>query len=345
MDMSTLNMEFVPQDVGYDSSLYSPMSSALSPLLSSFESSPEMTNLSLFSDAHGLPSLTSPTRSSDLADSHSSIDAEAYPSPPKEGSHKRTQSVVAIDLDGVNEDTGITEEQISGHIVGPLAENNKYMCTYENCKKLFGRKENIRSHVQTHLGDRQWRCNHCHKRFVRQHDLKRHAKIHTGEKSHKCLCGQPFLRRDALTRHRQRNMCAGGFRVIEGNPQSPSKRGRPKKRPEMEDRMKKAARTRQRILEKSSTSSVSGSSDYSFPSPESCFRELTTSSEHSEEMVSIEPFRNMDGLSPEFMEEFYEELQKHSSPLSDLDSGSFFGTDSNPFDISTKSDCTPLWID
>ncbi|KAL9037083.1 MAG: hypothetical protein Q9214_005853 [Letrouitia sp. 1 TL-2023] len=343
--MSTLNMEFVPQDVGYDSSLYSPMSSALSPLLSSFESSPEMTNLSLFSNAHGLPSLTSPTLSSDLTDSHSSFDAEAYPSPPKEGSHRRTQSVVTIDLDGVNEDTGITEEQISGYIMGPLAENNKYMCTYENCKKLFGRKENIRSHVQTHLGDRQWRCNHCHKRFVRQHDLKRHAKIHTGEKSHRCLCGQPFLRRDALTRHRQRNMCAGGFGVVEGNPQSPSKRGRPKKRPEMEDRMQKAARTRQRILEKSSTSSVSGSSDYSFPSPESCFRELTTSSEHLEEMVSIEPFRNMDGLSPEFMEEFYEELQKHSSPLSDLDSGSLFETDSNPFDISTKSACTPLWMD
>lgn len=113
----------------------------------------------------------------------------------------------------------------------------------------------------------------------------------------------------------------------------------------MEDRMRKAARTRQRILEKSSTPSVSGSSDYSFPSPESCFRELTTASEQSDDMVSIEPFRNMDGLSPEFIEEFYGQLQKHSSPLSDLDSGSLFEPDSNFFDISTKSECTPLWME
>ncbi|KAF2088668.1 hypothetical protein K490DRAFT_14337, partial [Saccharata proteae CBS 121410] len=74
-------------------------------------------------------------------------------------------------------------------------------CMYPECDKTFGRRENIRSHIQTHLGDRQFRCNHCSKCFVRQHDLKRHAKIHTGDKPYKCPCGAGFARQDALTRH------------------------------------------------------------------------------------------------------------------------------------------------
>ncbi|KAF2237311.1 hypothetical protein EV356DRAFT_421947, partial [Viridothelium virens] len=82
-------------------------------------------------------------------------------------------------------------------------------CLYEDCAKKFGRRENIKSHVQTHLGDRQFKCNECQKCFVRQHDLKRHAKIHSGDKPHICLCGNGFARHDALTRHRQRGVCIG----------------------------------------------------------------------------------------------------------------------------------------
>ncbi|KAM0794478.1 hypothetical protein BDR22DRAFT_794605, partial [Usnea florida] len=88
-------------------------------------------------------------------------------------------------------------------------------CLYPHCDKKFGRKENIKSHVQTHLGDRQFQCKDCLKCFVRQHDLKRHANIHSGVKSYPCPCGKGFARHDALTRHRQRGMCIGAF---EGTP-------------------------------------------------------------------------------------------------------------------------------
>ena len=123
---------------------------------------------------------------------------------------------------------GITTEEISSFISGPEKSDSKWVCLFPECGKRFGRKENIKSHVQTHLGDRQYRCDVCRKCFVRQHDLKRHAKIHTGVKPYPCLCGNSFARHDALTRHRQRGMCIGAF---EGIVKKMAKRGRPRKRP------------------------------------------------------------------------------------------------------------------
>lgn len=323
------------------------MSSALTPLMSSFESSPEMANMSLFDNISGLPDLSLPSRASNLPSLQGTYDQEAYPSPPKERSHKRTQSAATVDVDGTNEETGVTEDEITMYIVGPN-NDNKYMCTYDGCNKLFGRKENIRSHVQTHLGDRQWRCNHCNKRFVRQHDLKRHAKIHTGQKPHLCPCGNGFARHDALTRHRQRNTCIGGFGVVEGMPQSPSKRGRPKKRPDMESRRDKAARTRERALEKATASSMSGSSEFSAPSPEMFFEELIMGTAGPDNMVMIqsqetdEALEAMHAMSPEMVEECLREMSKSSSPFSDFQDDNLFGTETNAFD--NTYDPTPAWL-
>ncbi|KAI4175823.1 MAG: hypothetical protein LQ343_001436 [Gyalolechia ehrenbergii] len=347
-DMSTLKMDFAAKSGQYDSSHYSPMSSALSPLMSSFESSPEIRNMSLFDNLGGYPDLLLPARATGLSSSQGSQSLSAYPSPPKEKSHGRTQSAVSVEVDGINEDTGITEDEISAYIAGPV-QDNKYMCTFDNCNKLFGRKENIRSHVQTHLGDRQWRCTHCNKRFVRQHDLKRHAKIHTGQKPHLCPCGNGFARHDALTRHRQRNTCVGGFGVAEGMPQSPSKRGRPKKRPDMESRRDKAAKTRERAMEKASGSSVSGSSVYSAPSPEVFFEEPTTGSKNPDAMVVIqsqetdEVLEAVNALSPEMVEDYFREMSKGPSPFSEFGDENLFGADSNTFNMATNFDSPSQW--
>ncbi|KAI4097124.1 MAG: hypothetical protein LQ344_000534 [Seirophora lacunosa] len=346
-----INKYFGVKGTEYDSSHYSPMSRALTPQLSSFESSPEMTNMNLFGDLGGLPDLSLPGGATQLSSPRSSQSLTAYPSPPKERTHRRNQSTVTIDeTDGTNEGTGITEDEISAYMAGPL-QDNRYMCTYEGCNKLFGRKENIRSHIQTHLGDRQWRCNHCHKRFVRQHDLKRHAKIHTGQKPHTCPCGNGFARHDALTRHRQRNTCVGGFGVAEGIPQSPSKRGRPKKRPDMETRRDKAAKTRERALEKASGSSVSGSSVYSAASPEVFFEELTTNGmRNADNMVTIqsvegdEVLEAINSMSPEMMDEFLQDLSKDSSPFSEFEAGDLFGVDKNAFDVESTYDSTSQWL-
>lgn len=107
----------------------------------------------------------------------------------------------------------------------------KFECLYPGCGKLFKRRYNIRSHIQTHLEDRPYVCDFedCDKAFVRNHDLVRHKKSHM-EKRYACPCGKKFNREDALIVHRSRLICIGGKQfenvVIK---RSPRKRGRPRK--------------------------------------------------------------------------------------------------------------------
>jgi regulatory protein SWI5 len=171
-----------------------------------------------------------------------------------------------LEVDASLEYTGIAPEEVLRYISEQDATTQKWTCLYQDCGKLFGRRENIRSHVQTHLGDRQYRCNGCGKCFVRQHDLKRHAKIHSGNKPYKCPCGAGFARQDALTRHRQRGMCVGGFPDAV---RRQAKRGRPRKnRPNDEERMEKSARTRRALASAPSSSASSpADSDGRSPSP------------------------------------------------------------------------------
>lgn len=201
----------------------------------------------------------------------------------RESSHRRTESLASmasaasissINIEETKTDTGVTQEEITQFIRGPDGTDGKWVCTFEGCGKKFGRKENIKSHVQTHLNDRQYQCPTCKKCFVRQHDLKRHAKIHTGIKPYPCECGNSFARHDALTRHRQRGMCIGAF---DGVVRKVVKRGRPPKkgRPDMEARLDKSARTRKKNMSISSMSSFSGYSDTSgITSPDDDFRML-----------------------------------------------------------------------
>ncbi len=184
--------------------------------------------------------------------------------------HRRTESlasmasaasIASLNIEETKTETGVTLDDISAYIDGPDAKDGKWVCTFDGCNKQFGRKENIKSHVQTHLNDRQYQCPTCKKCFVRQHDLKRHAKIHTGIKPYPCECGNSFARHDALTRHRQRGMCIGAF---DGIVRKVVKRGRPKKhRPDMEERREKSERTRRKNKTASSCSSAYSQSGYS----------------------------------------------------------------------------------
>lgn len=193
-----------------------------------------------------------------LTSSHARSNSQ---SPSRPALSPRRMSISDLNLEpGIQasiEETNVTIDDIAQFIDGPDPIDNKWTCNFEDCGKRFGRKENIKSHVQTHLGDRQFRCDHCKKCFVRGHDLKRHAKIHTGTKPYPCLCGNSFARHDALTRHRQRGMCIGAF---EGIVKKPIKRGRPRKhRPEMDDRVEKASRSRNAHDMAYASSSSSGS--------------------------------------------------------------------------------------
>jgi hypothetical protein len=147
-------------------------------------------------------------------------------------------------------DTGIPAEEIDSMISEQHPETKVWYCLHiedngKKCTKWFKRRENARSHVQNHLGDRQFQCNDCGKTFVRQHDMKRHAAIHKDDRPHICPCGAKFARHDALTRHRQRGMCEGTLPGFEKSEEDKPKRGRPKKeRPDMESRTSRAKKAR-----------------------------------------------------------------------------------------------------
>ncbi|KAK5070509.1 Metallothionein expression activator [Lithohypha guttulata] len=204
-------------------------------------------------------------------------------------------------------ETNISIDDIAQFIVQPDPNINSWRCTFDGCNKDFGRKENIKSHVQTHLGDRQFKCNHCGKCFVRGHDLKRHSKIHTGTKAYACLCGNAFARHDALTRHRQRGMCIGAF---EGIVRKEVKRGRPKKhRPEMEDRLDKASRTRSKQQQGSSGpadtyhSSASSCSMSSWGSPPAeSMDNLSIRDGPQSPSITYDGAMNLFGLDPQSMD-------------------------------------------
>ncbi|KAJ5827086.1 hypothetical protein N7447_003849 [Penicillium robsamsonii] len=185
-------------------------------------------------------------------------------------SKKRAPSTISIPTDPTVHDgdldarvkasvqqTGVSTDEIAKFISGPDPKDGKWVCLFTGCLCRFGRKENIKSHVQTHLGDRQFKCDICEKHFVRGHDLKRHLKTHSGNKPFTCACGASFARQDALTRHRQRDMCVGGFT---GVVPKTTKRGRPPKkktsRPDIDTRQAKSTRTRQRVAEKTSAASA-----------------------------------------------------------------------------------------
>ncbi|KAK6582518.1 hypothetical protein PZA11_004926 [Diplocarpon coronariae] len=271
MNMSNIHLEFMKDeqlDVPQLPAELSIISPAVS-FLSSHNSSPAISQEVMFSDPFVSKSSLDTPNMSFGEPSAQSLPVLASPSQQSRQSHqsscRRSESVDSINLEESITDTGITIDDIANFISGPDALDGKWICLYPECKKRFGRKENIKSHVQTHLGDRQFQCPHCQKCFVRQHDLKRHAKIHSGVKPYPCQCGNSFARHDALTRHRQRGMCIGAF---EGVVKKNVKRGRPRKnRPDSEERISKASRTRSKNKATSSSSTSSGSDKRGGQSP------------------------------------------------------------------------------
>ena len=275
LDMSDLKADMPASRGGYNPANYSPLTNPANSAIASFSSSPEMSKVSLFESAE-VDSAVFDAQLSFMQATQGPLDLPNQSSPRQQYQHQQAQSMTDIDLEECTQDTGVTAEEIASFIQGPSPDDQKWSCLFEEvrgkpCGKRFARKENAKSHVQTHLGDRQFVCKVCKTPFVRQHDLKRHFKIHTTEKPHKCPCGKDFHRHDALTRHRQRGMCVG---ALDGSPKKIVKRGRPKKpRPSNDERTEKAAKTRQLVMERTKpgstyASSISGSSDYSIPSPQ-----------------------------------------------------------------------------
>ncbi|KAF7196798.1 Vegetative incompatibility protein HET-E-1 [Pseudocercospora fuligena] len=112
----------------------------------------------------------------------------------------------------LNPSANVREKQ-SAAPVQPLkrARREKAVFQCSICSKRFARGYNLRSHMQSHNGEKPYQCSICGKPFQRQYDVKRHEALHSGQKAFVCSgltaagvpwgCSKRFARADAFGLH------------------------------------------------------------------------------------------------------------------------------------------------
>ncbi|XP_017061050.1 zinc finger protein 182 isoform X2 [Drosophila ficusphila] len=75
-----------------------------------------------------------------------------------------------------------------------------FICDF--CSKTFLTLGQLKTHVQTHIGNRNYKCLHCSKSFLNSSNLLAHTRTHTGERPFKCSkCPKTFIQKTHLVNH------------------------------------------------------------------------------------------------------------------------------------------------
>ncbi|CAO1616611.1 unnamed protein product [Sympodiomycopsis kandeliae] len=102
----------------------------------------------------------------------------------------------------------LTEHVADSHVGGGKSQ---YICGWVGCQraaegKTFQQRQKILRHIQTHTGDRPFKCSICSRRFSEQNTLSQHMRTHTREKPYVCDfpgCGASFAVAGSLTIHKR----------------------------------------------------------------------------------------------------------------------------------------------
>ncbi|XP_062829064.1 zinc finger protein 436 [Anolis carolinensis] len=89
-----------------------------------------------------------------------------------------------------------------------------YKCL--ECGKCYPKNNTLRRHQKTHLGEKPYKCKNCGRCFIEKGNLKRHEIIHTGEKPYKCLeCGKGFTNKISLIGHEMNHRGEKPYKCLE----------------------------------------------------------------------------------------------------------------------------------